>query len=361
MPLVRESFADEIWSMNHAFKVLGDKLPRLDLLLEIHPEDWFRRKELTSSEEYWAWLQQPHSFPIYMIEKHPLIPASVKYPLDEVNRALFGGKFHLRTGEMIKFYSSSFSYLLALAIYQGFKRVELYGLEMATGTEYAYQYPGGAFMTGVAVGRGVEVVVPEQSMFCRARLYGYENVPYVDRDKVGLYREFYVKRVAELEGAAEYERGRYDDLSQAQAGPDVLSRALSRLQNAHADLAVVRGGLTIVEAILRESDYYTSRQKLEGYASQYAGQAERWKADANYRRAEYNEYVGRDDYNAIRARELFMRQVDAWEVMHKFSGAVQVLEKLMAECDMRVVPMELIRKIEDVGEHEVQAEVGGVA
>lgn len=40
----------------------------------------------------------------------------------------------------------------------------------------------------------------------------------------------------------------------------------------------------------------------------------------------------------------------AWEAMHRYSGGVQVLEKLMDECDMRYVDMNLVQQIDEMDE-----------
>lgn len=57
------------------------------------------------------------------------------------------------------YFSSTVDYALALAIYEGFKEIHLYGCSMILGSEYAYQKPGMDFWCGMAKGRGIKVIV----------------------------------------------------------------------------------------------------------------------------------------------------------------------------------------------------------
>jgi hypothetical protein len=99
-----------------------------------------------------------------MMERYDEIPSSVAYPVDEVV-ANIG----------IPYFTSSVSYMLGLAMLEGFDRIELYGLDMASETEYAYQKAGTEFLLGMAMGRGIKVYVPEKSLLLRAGLYGYDG------------------------------------------------------------------------------------------------------------------------------------------------------------------------------------------
>lgn len=332
--------------MNHAYKVLGDALPRIDRLFEIHHEDWIRRKELSSATEYWEWLKQPHGFPIYMLDAHPEVPASVRYPLEEIQQDLFPN-FCTNTGDPIKFYTSSVSFMLALAIYERVERIELYGVEMLSSTEYAYQYPGGAFMIGVALGRGIEVVIHEKSHLCKARLYAYEAIPFADRPTLERYADFYARRTDETEAIAQRARDAYNNEARNGADPTKLRTLIVAMTNAEADASVNWGAMTTCNKLLKESDYWSSRQKLDGYVSQYRVMAERYKAESNYKRAEYNAYLTQPEVDPAKAGELFRAQQQAWAVMHRTTGAVQALQKLVAECDLLEVDPELTVQMEE--------------
>lgn len=103
-------------------------------------------------------------FPIYMQKHHDDIPGSVAFPLREVSDIL--GRSYYRSG---------FSYMAGLAMLMGYKRLELYGFEMGTETEYHYQKANGEWLLGIAHGRGIEVYLPEICSLLTGPIYGYED------------------------------------------------------------------------------------------------------------------------------------------------------------------------------------------
>ena len=88
------------------------------------------------------------------------------YPLDAVVE-FFGTDY----------FSNTVDYAIALAIYEGFTEIDLYGVNMAVGSEYEFEKPGVDFWCGVAIGKGVKVNVHgNRSMIMKTRdglMYGY--------------------------------------------------------------------------------------------------------------------------------------------------------------------------------------------
>lgn len=318
----------------------GD-IPRVDRLFELHEEAWFRRKELNESADlYWEFLQQPHDFPIYMQAVHPRVPSSVKYPKAEVFKDLFSSFDR-------PFMTSSIGWMFALAIHEKYERIELYGCEMQYGTEYYYQQPGGTFMIGLALGRGIEVVLHEKSTLCRAKLYGFETAPYASKDVLNQYHAYYTTRQEELLTIASKQVERWNHIATNGSTPEEKAIEQSHLMNAISDVALVMGGREMVGILLEESDEFASRQKLEGYQSQYRIKLEKWKGEANFSRAAYNSYLQNPAPQPQEAHRLWLAHKTAWEQMHGYQGGLQVIEKLMDECDMRHVEMELVQRIEE--------------
>lgn len=70
------------------------------------------------------------------------------YPLKEVIE-----RFHT------DYFGSTVDYAIALALYEGEKEIDLYGVNMANPGEYAYQKPSADFWCGVAIGLGVKLRV----------------------------------------------------------------------------------------------------------------------------------------------------------------------------------------------------------
>jgi len=92
------------------------------------------------------------------------VPKSVKYPLEEIKK-LSGGQKKL---------TSSIAYAIALAVYQGYEKIEIFGVEMESNTEYQYQRDGVIFWIGLALGKGI-IVEAHTKLFDDDPLYGYEG------------------------------------------------------------------------------------------------------------------------------------------------------------------------------------------
>lgn len=144
-----------------------DPLPRCDVYFEMH-ENW--RNFLgggDAAEMHHAWLAGM-TVPVYMLQKEHDVPMSVAYPMDEVRDQL--GKTCYGTAYL----ESSIAYMMALAILQGADRIGIWGCDLATGGEYAYQRPNMEYLIGLARGRGIKVFVPPQN----ALLSPMRKVPY---------------------------------------------------------------------------------------------------------------------------------------------------------------------------------------
>ena len=141
----------DVWVFNEA--VLNDlgknhgfaPPEKVAAVFQLHkPVIWKNPKNRNDGNHY-QWLQQT-DIPVFMQDEYPEIKTSVKYPLDEITSTLTN-----------KLLTSSVAQAMALAVYLGYKRVEIYGVEMETGTEYTTQRPGVAYWAGRLDGMGVEL------------------------------------------------------------------------------------------------------------------------------------------------------------------------------------------------------------
>jgi len=177
-----QSKADEIWSIAWAYKY---DVPRLDLLLEIHPI-WLQARspkpEYEKARTHWEWLKHECTIPVYMLVKDPEVPTSVRYPIEDAMRLV--PKYRRR-----KVFSSSFDFLVALAILKGFERIEPYGFEMGSDTEYQYQREGAAYWIGHCDAKGIDMPLPEHTRLLRNKLYGYEGGAMIYRQDLERLRE----------------------------------------------------------------------------------------------------------------------------------------------------------------------------
>lgn len=104
-------------------------------------------------------------------------------------------------------FTSSFDFLMALAIIEGFERIEVYGFEMGSDTEYRYQREGAAYWIAQCDARGIEVVLPDNTALLKKKMYGYEGGSMIyrqDLERLKVTREHQKKdafaRLSNLEG-----------------------------------------------------------------------------------------------------------------------------------------------------------------
>lgn len=335
---------DEIWTLNHAYLCIGETIPRIDRLFEIHKKDWYLRKEIPKSQAYMEWLKQPHDFPILMQEVSLEVPASVRYPFEEVCNDIFPNMLR-RVGEEYvtdSYFTSSAAYMIALAIHElsGVMgaQIELYGIDMESDTEYGYQKPCGEFMLGVAVGRGIKVLRPETSEMCRAPLYGYDVVPYVDRNRLSeihdMYQEQYEFRARELQEVLESYDPKNDEMKEKFF--EVSSWAY-----------LYSGAVLICEKLLMESDYYISRQIVEMKRASYINNTEYFKGMTNRLRSEFDIAHKKGAGDPAVFTPIWENYINNRAEMFGNSGATQVLSTLMRLIDFRPVEFQLRMDIKE--------------
>lgn len=120
------------------------------------------------------WLRQDRDYPIYMQRAYDDVPGSIPLPLKEIQDKLLTRAWR---GEerLKKAFGCTFAYAIALAILEGFERIELFGIELVMDGEWAYQRESMSFWAGVCEGRGIELWMPEQCELLKVPLYGYEE------------------------------------------------------------------------------------------------------------------------------------------------------------------------------------------
>lgn len=199
----------DIWVFNEAANAPWCR--RADVVFQLHAPVIYRSPHNRSDPTHWAWLQaaDPDLLVIYMQQPDPAVPASARYPLAEIVSALLGG-FHQGAASGRGYFTSSVAYALALAIYQGRPRIRIYGVEMASNTEYNYQRDCVTFWIGLALGRGIRVEIAGGDGIFSRPLYGYEgSIETPPRD--------FQRRADELRG----------ERAQARAAMDSAAKALT--------------------------------------------------------------------------------------------------------------------------------------
>jgi hypothetical protein len=131
---------------------------------QLHDRNTFSRPNNHNDPHHWEWLQQKHDFPIYMQQQWNDIPSSVKFPLEEVYK------------EFGNYFTSTMPFIMAWGVLNGYKRLELYGFDMASGTEYLFQRANAHYWIGYLRGKGIDIYVPPTSKLMK----GYAKYAYED-------------------------------------------------------------------------------------------------------------------------------------------------------------------------------------
>lgn len=154
------SAGSERWGLNgHFHRRLGGKFDDWTRWFDIHPKSHI----LAKRPHAWEWYKAQTN-PIYLIKPDPDIPTSLAYPLDQVR--ILGNQF-----------VSSFDYMMALAILEGFDQIHVHWFRMDT-PKFEFQLSSARYWLGVAHGRGIPVTIHgESALHPTQGLYGYEWVP----------------------------------------------------------------------------------------------------------------------------------------------------------------------------------------
>ena len=161
----------EIW----AFSSRRDRYPRVDRWFEIHTMQDLReqlaefKRGRRSFRNYMRYMRRLKC-PVYMQKVHPKIRNSVVFPKDEL------------VEEFGRIFTSTASYLIALAIKEGYQEIGLWGVN-PRGKNYARQRPAIRYLLGLARQRGIRlkfprgfsIAVPKKPKFIETKvLYGYD-------------------------------------------------------------------------------------------------------------------------------------------------------------------------------------------
>jgi len=166
MTQVRAFFDDpgwEIWGLNQlyiTFPMMAEKATRW---FQIHRRESYDRN-VDRDHSHHGWMQAQRNFPIYMETKQPDVPMSVDFPWEPLISS-FGSYF-----------TNSISWMIALAIFEGFKKIALYGIDMAQDSEFEYERPSVEYFLGIAKGAGIELIIPAESDLLKTMwIYPLEN------------------------------------------------------------------------------------------------------------------------------------------------------------------------------------------
>lgn len=288
----------DIWVFNEAPQM--DWVKRADAVFQMHEEAIWRNPKNRNNEHHYEWLHTQEVMTVYMQDKYPDVPMSVRFPLEEITARY-----------QSKYFTSSPCFALALAGYLGYQRVEMYGIEMETQTEYVYQRDGITFWLGILKGQGVDV-----DAHCKmfdSPMYGYEG-------EVVLKYDVFVDRIEELTPLVNEAVKRYEGARAMTAR--ALEKFIQRGENPNAVPEAIQKQLT---ALGEYGKVDGARQEAHRYKT---------KADAMREAADGEFLFSRQEFEAalqalVQQHGLAMRDATA------FAGRCEVVFNDIVAMDKR--------------------------
>ncbi len=151
----------ERWGVNRLMFMRYDGHMDWDRWFDLHSTDQIQARRQDAYEWY-----QAQTKPIYRWEIDPAMPASVAYPVAEVWQAF---------PESTQEFRCSLSWMLALAIHEGFEVIELFWHTL-TDTEHRPYVPSVLYWIGMARGRGITVTIHgDSALIYDGPRYGLET------------------------------------------------------------------------------------------------------------------------------------------------------------------------------------------
>lgn len=141
----------ELWGLNHSEGYMP--IEAFTRWFQLHPPRYlgrYARDSLQDLQEAWT---RPRGVRLYMERAYEKYPDSEPYPKEEVETLVHHGRYH----------TSSFDWMMALAVLEGFEEISLFACEFYTPPPYNGEPISSRaaleYWSGVAEGRGAKVEV----------------------------------------------------------------------------------------------------------------------------------------------------------------------------------------------------------
>lgn len=249
----------EIWGLNEGYV---RETPRISRWFQLHNFNTFSRANNTNDPKHFQWLKDQRDFPIYMQKDYRRfgIKRCKVFPLDAVTEK-FG-----RDGEL--YATSSFSYMIYLAMLEGFDWIGVYGFEMATGSEYFHQRANAEYIIGMARGMGITVALPQNGNLLRGRMYAYEDESLGIRQNLEFRLGVLAKQMDKQKTDFYANQGKLTVMEDVRSGKLVINdESMTKMQteliNSSAIVNTVNGAIEEVRLMLRIYDSQQGAQAVE--------------------------------------------------------------------------------------------------
>lgn len=167
MQLNGEEYVYDIWGINTA--LVKEDVKRLDVCFEMHPKRYWGLPAVTDRLNDFGGR-------VIMQDHYDEIEHSEAYPRETIKK-----KYHLDVmGDNI-YVTNTITWMLLLALEEGYTDISLYGIHMAHDTEYAYQRASCSWVLGIIhgwilMGNPYKIFIPEESQLLKAEYeYGFDE------------------------------------------------------------------------------------------------------------------------------------------------------------------------------------------
>lgn len=255
----------DIWLFNEAPNLKNpdgkQAYPKADAVLQLHHEAIWKSPKNRSDEEHYQWLASGKTPIIYMQKVYKEVPKSAKYPIERILSLVKNVRIVVNGKEKgFKYFSSTPDFALALVADmwkrgQKYERVEVWGIELETESEYQYQKTGFGFWTGYLAALGVNLVL-YNSIF-DAPMYGYEG-------DVAITASDFERRISDLTKELGEDKDRYNQ--EAKIFLDSLHGFLKQdlsaeIQKNSSELAKLGETAGILNGKIMESTRYLAKAR----------------------------------------------------------------------------------------------------
>ena len=190
----------EIWVQNIS-EILKYNFSRFDRVFDIHPKEIILEEAKADPQG----LEFCKKWDKMVIVQEPFaeLPLARAYPLDEITPYFFPWAVHVSKWNWIdSYWTSSTEMMIALAIYEEYNEIGIYGIDMSDTPEYRDQRKGCEYMLGVAHGRGIAIKKSSTTPVLRTKyIYGYQDKEMnAFKNNIEVQKNFLRQQIAELNG-----------------------------------------------------------------------------------------------------------------------------------------------------------------
>ena len=261
----KKSKADLIFGVNFVWK----RDIEFDVVFDMHELTYYSRdKTDPEKKRHWQYLQDKPTYKVISLLNDQLPYETIEYPINDavqllknINRA--GSK------EKTAVFLSSFDYMIAYAILKGATQIEVYGFDFGhTKTEYKYQIPGKNFWLGYCAGRGIDLILEEETALLNYKMYGYEGVNMIQRQELEKIEAFMTAEFEESAADHHVLQGELNAwMKKAQAGDKEAQQVVAVMQEEalvkFQRVAFNEGKLTMLKLLISEIDTGEATKKIK--------------------------------------------------------------------------------------------------